>query len=85
MYEGEFSVLLYPKISLVILDDEESSLKCYEWRWSDEQENRLIFLDFEVCGILEDVMISEVFLLIILWDDKSKFLLSPEIFFELED
>ena len=30
-------------------------------------------------------MITEVFLLIILWEDESKVLLVPDIFFELDD
>ena len=41
-----------------------------------------IFLVFEIGGGLEDRMISKVFLLIISWEEKSKVLLSPEIFFD---
>ena len=79
--EGESRVLFHPNISLVNLDDEESSFKLVGWSLSDEQENKLIFLSFEECGSLEDIMISEGFLLMILWEDKSKILLVPEIFF----
>ena len=78
--EGE-SGFFYPKIYLVKLDDDESSLKLGDRWWSDEQENRLIFLFFEPCGSLEDWMISEVFLLMISWEDKSKVLLGPDVFF----
>ena len=83
--EGKSRVFFYPNISSLKLDDEESHLKWCEWRLDDGQENMLIFLDFKVGGGLEHRMISEVFLLIILWEDKSKVLLIPKIFYELED
>ena len=59
-------------------------MKWGEWWWSDEQENRLILV-FESGRYLEDRMIYEVFLLMILWEYKSKVLLDPKIFFELSD
>ena len=40
----------------------------------------LIFLVFKVGGGLEDRMSSEVLLLMILWENKSKALMCPEIF-----
>ena len=67
------------------LDDEESSLKWCKWWWSNGQENRLIFLVFKVYRGLEDKIISKVVLLMVLWEDKSKISLGPEIFLELED
>ena len=68
------------------LDDEESSLKLGEWWWSDEKENRLIFLVFETRGSLEDMIISRVFMLMISWEEKSNVFLGPEILFnELGD
>ena len=82
--EGESMGLLDPKIYLVKLDDEGSSLKINKWRWSDGKENMLIFLVFKVVRGLEDMIISEVFLLIILWEEKSIFLV-PDVFFELDD
>ena len=82
--KGESGVLLDPKIYLLKLDDEESSLKWGELWWSDYQENILVFLVFESVRELEDRISSEVFLLMILWKEKSKFLLCPEIFFELD-
>ena len=81
--EGESRDLLDTNVSLVKLDDEVSSLKRSEWRWSDGKENVLIFLFFKAGRGLEDRMISEVFLLIILWEDESKVLLGPNIFFKL--
>ena len=45
----------------------------------------LILLVFKVGGGLEDRIISEVLLLIILWEHKSKVLFVPDIFFELDD
>ena len=72
--EDEHKVLLDPKISLVKLDDEESSLKWGKWWWSDGQEKMMIFLVFKAGGGLEDRMSSEVFLLKILWEEKSKVL-----------
>ena len=61
--EGKYRVLLDPKIYLVNLDDEESSLKRFEWWLDDGQEN--FFLAFEEGGGLEDRMISKGFLLMI--------------------
>ena len=58
-------------------------MKCCEWWLNDGQEK--IFLVFEIGGGLEDRMISKVFFIIISWEEKSKVVLSPEIFFELED
>ena len=50
----------------------------------DGQENCL--LAFEEGGDLEDRLIFEVFLTIVLWEDESKVLLGPKIFFDgLED
>ena len=83
---GKSGGFLDPNVCLVKLDDVESSLKWGEWWWSEEQENICIFLVFQARGSLEDRMISEIFLLIILWEDKSKFLLGAKIFFnELVD
>ena len=45
----------------------------------------LIFLVFKAGGSLEDRMTSEVFWLIILWEDESKVLFGTKIFFELGD
>ena len=42
-------------------------------------------LILQVGGGSEDRMISELFLLIILWEDQSQFLLVPGIFFEFDD
>ena len=79
--EGKSRVLLNPKISSLKLDDGESSLKWCEWWLGDGKEN--FFLAFEEGGGLEDRMISNVFLLLISWEEKSKVLLGPEILFEL--
>ena len=49
----------------------------------DGQEN--CFLAFEEGGCLEAIMISNVFLLLISWEEKPKFLLGPKIYFELGD
>ena len=75
--------MLHPKISLAKLDDEESSLKHGEWRLHDGHEN--FFSVFEEGWRLEDKMICKVFFLMISWEEKSKVLLSYEIFFEFED
>ena len=56
--EGKSRVLLDPKISLVKLDDEESSLKRCEWLLGDSQEN--LSLVFKVGRGLEGRMIFEV-------------------------
>ena len=65
------------------LDDEASSLKKGENWLNDGKAN--ISLVFEVGRGLEDRIISKVFLLIMSWKCKSKVLLGPDIFFELED
>ena len=84
MDEGKFRVLMDPNISLVELDDEESDLKWCEWWLVDGKENE--FLVFEVCRSSEDRMISEAFLLMISWEEKSKVFMGPKIFFnELDD
>ena len=60
---GKYRVLLDPKISLMKLDDEESSVKWREWWLGDGQEN--VSLAFDVGGGFEDRIIFEVFLLTI--------------------
>ena len=79
--EGASRVLLCPKIYLVKLDDEESSLKWSKWWWIDGQENILIFLVFKAGGGLEDMMSSEDFLIMISWEDESKVTLGPDVLF----
>ena len=81
--EEKSRVLLNAKISSLKLNDVESSLKWCEWWFDDGKEN--VFLDFEKGGGLEDRMISNGFLLLISWEDKSNVLLGPNIFFELGD
>ena len=49
----------------------------------DGQEN--FFLALEEGRDLENRMISNVFLLLISWEEKSMVLLGPKIFFELGD
>ena len=79
--DGKSRVLFNPKISSLKLDNEKSSLKWCEWQLNDGQENT--FLAFEECGGLEEGVISNVFLLLISLEEKSKVLLGPKIFFEL--
>ena len=71
--------MLDPNISLVKLDDEESSLKWCEWWLGYGQEN--VSLVFEIGGGFKDRMLFKVFLLSISWEDKSKVLLHPDVFF----
>ena len=52
-----------------------------KWR----ARKRMIFSVFKSGGDLEDRMRFEVLLLMILWEEKSKVLLGPDIFFELGD
>ena len=78
--EGKSRALLNPKISSLKLDDEESSLKLCE-RWLDDDQE-IFFLAFEEGRVLERMMASKVFLLLISWEEKSKVLLGPEIFFD---
>ena len=80
--ESKSRILLNPKISSLKLDDRESSLKWCEW-WLDDEKN--IFLAFEEGRGLEERIISNVFLLLISWEDKSKVLLGPKVYFELGD
>ena len=49
----------------------------------DGQENA--FLAFEEGRSLEDRMLFDFFLTIVFWEDESKFLFGPNIFFELGD
>ena len=65
--EGKSRVLLDPKIYLVKLDDDESSLKWCEWWLGYGKENVSCF---------------EVFLLMISWKEKSKALMDPNISFD---
>ena len=81
--EGKSRVLLNPKISSLKLDDGESSLKWCEW-WFDEGKEK-VSLVFEEGRGWEDRMISNIFLLLISWEEKSKVLLVPKIVFDLGD
>ena len=81
--ERKSRVLLNPNVCLIMLDDEESSLKWCEWWLDDGQEN--FFLAFEEGGDLEHRMIFKVLLLLISWEEKSKVLLVPKIVFDLGD
>ena len=55
-------------------------MKQVEQWWSDGKEN--FSLVFEVGGGLENRMIFEVFLMITSWQEKSKVILGPSIFFD---
>ena len=81
--EGKSRVLLNPKISSLKLDDNESSLKWCEW-WLDEGQEK-VFLVFEEGRSWKDSNIPNIFLLLISWEEKSKVLLGPKIFFGLGD
>ena len=54
-------------------------MKLFEWWLGDGQEN--VSFVFEMGRGFEDRIIFEVFLLEISWEEKSKALLGPEIFF----
>ena len=72
-----------PRFPLLKLEDGESSLKWCEW-WLDEGQEK-VFLAFEEGRSWEDRIISNIFLLLISWEEKSKGLLGPKIFFGLGD